>query len=109
MKTMKVVLMGDEVQGVRLKGDPKNPEPTYFRVAFPGGDVDVVRTEDGDYWVHVRVNDRQSAAFGEDVRLGKLVDARLDVRSKHVSETDVGDFKHPELYHLAVRVARSDA
>src|SRR5512135_2951446 len=103
MRKLSVVAMGDEVQGVTLKGNPKSPEPTHFRVVFPGGDVDVVRTTTGDYWVHVRVNNRP----GHDdpnATPGRLVDARLDVVDKHASETDAGDFKDPGLYHLAVRV-----
>ena len=56
MQKPKVVAFGDAVHGVRLEGNPKKPEKAYFRVAFPGGDVEVVRTTTNDYWVHVRVN-----------------------------------------------------
>ena len=107
MKTLKVKHMGDVVQGIRLRGDKRNPEPESVRIAFPGGDVDVVRTTDGEYWVHVRVDSAEDAkASGGERVIGKLVDARLDVRSKHASECDAGDFAHPDLYHLAVRIAR---
>src|SRR5690348_10086171 len=85
MKRLSVETMGDEVQGVRLKGDRRNPEPTYFRVCFPGGDVDVVRTTDDEYWVHVRVN-VPGRMVTEDGVVGKLVDARLDIDGKNAAE-----------------------
>jgi hypothetical protein len=107
VKTLKVERMGDVVQGIRLRGDPElRPEPEHVRIVFPGGDVDVARTDDGSYWVHVRV-DREEDVLGESADVvGQLVDARLDIKGKHASECDAGDFAHPELYHLAVRVAR---
>jgi len=108
VKRLQVVDFGDTniVQGVRLRGDRRNPEPESFRVAFPGGDVDVVRTTDGEYWVHVRV-DRpgKSVAPPDEAVYGRIVDARLDVLGRHTSDVSVGDFADPELYHLAVRVA----
>lgn len=61
--------------------------------------------EGADYWIHVRVNDGGGLAQPDDPR-ARIVDARLDVRDKSASETNVGDFKNPGLYHLAVRVAR---
>jgi uncharacterized protein (DUF2252 family) len=107
MKMLKIERFGDEVQGIRLQGDPAiRPEPVHVRVVFPGGDVDVVRTSDGDYWVHVRVDSAQDVATEAAEQAGRIVDARLDIRSKHASETDVGDFAHPDLYHLAVRVTK---
>lgn len=107
MKKLKVTDFGSKVQGVSLKGDRRNPEPESFRVQFPGGDVDVVRTTDDEYWVHVRVN-RPEHSISEDAVLGRIVDARLDITDKHASETKVGDFENPNLYHLAVRVAQED-
>jgi hypothetical protein len=108
MKLLKIERMGDEVQGIRLRGDPKVcPEPTHVRIVFPGGDVDVVRTTDGDYWVHVRVDTATDVAAEVADVAGKLVDARLDIRGKHASDCDPGDFRDPDLYHLAVMVARS--
>lgn len=103
MKRLKVRDFGSKVQGVKLKGNRKNPEPESFRIAFPGGDVDVVRTTDDEYWVHVRVNTPNKS--DADAVLGKLVDARLDIEGVHAGDTDEGDFSHADLYHLAVRVA----
>lgn len=110
MKTgshFKIRSMGEKVLGVELEGNPSNPEPEHFRVCFPGGDVDIVRTTTNDYWIHVRVNHEDHGAFvkGEDVP-ARIVDARLDLTNKHTAEVNVGDFNDPNLYHLAVRVAK---
>lgn len=107
-KHLKLKAMGDNVIGVQLEGNPKKPEPIHFRVMFPGGDIDIVRTSDNeDYWVHIRVNHPDD---GEDpdrsVQDAKIVDARLDLIDKAAIHTDVGDFNNPSLYHLAVRVTR---
>lgn len=106
MKTLKVEHMGTAAQGIRLHGDKRNPEPDHVRIVFPGGDVEVVRTEGGDYWVHVRVDGEQDVIAESAAAVGRLVDARLDVRGKCASTCDAGDFANPDLYHLAVRIAR---
>lgn len=95
MQKLKVVSMGDAVQGVHLLGNRRNPEPVHFRVTFPGGDVDVVRTTDDEYWIHVYVHHHPH---------GQIVDARLDIAGRHTSDVKMGDFGDPKLYHLAVRV-----
>ena len=94
MRRLCVEQMGEVVQGVRLRGDPRNPEPMHFRVVLPFGDVDVARCSDGSYWVHVRIDE------GE----GAVTDGRVDLRGRHATECDAGDLGHPDLYHLAVRV-----
>ena len=101
---LRVQQFSDYVHGVELFGDRKRPEPEYFRVRFPGGDVDLVRLDDGSYWVHVRVNRPDDGGNPQERIFAQITDARLDVRGKHAAETDAGDFKHPGLYHLAVRV-----
>jgi len=106
VKPLRIERFGDKVQGVTLRGNPASPEPETVRVEFPGGDVDVVRTSDGSYWVHVRVNRAEDLAAREgEIVAGRLTDARLDVTGKHASETDAGDFAAPGLFHVAVRVA----
>ena len=103
---LKVQDMGTDVRGVKLKGDRRNPEPIHFRVMFPGGDVDIVRTTDDDYWIHIRVNHKDDGADPDRVLDAKITDARLDLLSKPVQQVDVGDFNDPSLYHLAVRITR---
>lgn len=104
MKLLKVERFGTEAQGIRLLGDPTvQPEPLHVRVVFPGGDVDVVRCDDGSYWIHVRV-DREGTDDADEGVEGELVDARLDIAGMSTAEANTGDFDHPGLYHLAVRV-----
>lgn len=107
-KHLKIKNMGDNVLGVKLEGNPRKPEPIHFRVIFPGGDIDIVRTSDNeDYWIHVRVDHPDD---GQDpqrkVQDAKIVDARLDLMNRSTGEVDVGDFNNPSLYHLAVRITR---
>ncbi len=102
VKPLKIERFGTDVQGIRLRGDPKSPEPLHVRVVFPGGEVDVVRCEDGSYWVHVRVDSEEDVKGETAEHAGKLVDARLDYRDGRTI-TVAAD---PVFYHLAVRVAR---
>ena len=119
MKRLVVESMGETVQGVRLRGDPKvRPEPESFRVVFPGGDVDVVRCDDGSYWAHVRVDSDEDVKAESAEVVGVVTDARVDYRERPTSgqlarDTDGGDttlralsLGRPGPYHLAVRVAR---
>lgn len=104
---LKIKKMGDNVLGVRLEGNRQKPEPIYFRTCFPGGDVDVVRTSDGEYWVHVRINHPEDGADPNRV-MGELVHARLDIIGKATYRNDVGDFNDPNLYHVAFRVKQRE-
>jgi hypothetical protein len=105
---LKITNFGDSAQGIELSGDPKSCEPDHVRIAFPGGWVEVVRASDGkdpDYWVHIGVNHIKNGLNvpGETFN-GNLADARLDIHGKHSHGIDTGEFKNPNLYHLAVRV-----
>ena len=44
-KHLKIKKMGDAVLGVKLEGNPQKPEPIYFRVVLPFGDVDIARCD----------------------------------------------------------------
>jgi len=106
MKTgghLKIRSMGDNVLGVVLEGNPKKPEPIHFRIVLPFGDVDVTRTTDNDYWIHTRINRPNDGDF-PDRKFGKFTDARIDIIGKHAADCDPGDFKHPDMYHQAVRI-----
>jgi hypothetical protein len=108
VQKLKVQRMGDNCQGVRLYGDPDSygPEPEYFRVVFPGGDVDITRTTDGDYWVHLAVNhpEHPHRYPTEGVQLGRVRDGRIDRVDQSVNETDHGDLGNANVYHIAARV-----
>lgn len=100
---LKIRSVGDNAHGVDLRGNRALPEHATFLVFFPGGDVEVARTSEGDYWIHIRVNRPHDG--GDPTRpMGRLVDARLDVTGRHTVEVDVGDFNDPNLHHLAVRI-----
>lgn len=104
---MKAKKLGDNAVGLVITGKRKNREPDHVRIMFPGGDVDVVRSENGDhpdYWVHIRINNPDHPSFSPGTQPAELVDARLDQTDKHVNESDVGDFGRKELYHMAIRV-----
>jgi hypothetical protein len=105
---LKITSFGQSAEGIELTGNPKKMEPDHVRIAFPGGDVEVVRSTDGknpDYWVHVRINHPQGGMFVPDEdRIGKLSDTRLDILEKHSSEVNVGDFNDPGLYHVAFKI-----
>ena len=101
--------MGDAVWGVRLEGNPENPEKPYFRVCFPGGDIDISRTTNGEYWIHLRVDRPESGMhIAGETKTAHITDARLDAHGKHASEMDQGDFNDPNLYHVALRVKLDD-
>ena len=100
---------GTSVAICEVKGDKLNPEPEELRIRFPGGELSLVRCEDGAYWAHILRTDKAAADGLDDAVLGRLTDARVDVRSKHASETDAGDFAHPETYHVAIKIERDEA
>lgn len=86
---------------LRIKGDPRHPEPQHVRIDFPGGDVDVTRSSDGSYWVHVRVNRPDDGQFIPDQTVpGVIVAGRLDFHGAEPHLLPAG----PALYHVAVRV-----
>ena len=106
MKTgshLKITQMGEKAMGVKLEGNSQKPEPIYFRVVFPFGDVDIVRCDNGDYWIHVRTNNRNDGQ-DPDRDFGKFVDARIDLTDKHPKESNLGDFANPNMYHMAIKV-----
>lgn len=113
MKTgshLKIRELGSNTLGVKLEGNPKKPEPDSFRVHFPGGCVDIERCSDGDYWVHVIVNneDRLREMTGDetDEIPAQFLEARLHMMGKHSSEANLGDFENPGLYDVALKVGR---
>ena len=108
---MKLQSFGTDGVGVRITGKPKNCEPEFVRIEFPGGQVEVVRAKDGedaDYWVHLKVypENHPDRWPGDGLEAARATDARLDIIGKHASDSDIGDFENPNLYHMAVRVTR---
>lgn len=113
MKTgshLKIREFGSNTLGIRLEGNPKKPEPDSFRVHFPGGCVDIERCSDGDYWVHVIVNEEdrlRDMTGGETEEIsGVFSGARLHMNGKASYLADLGDFENPGLYDVALRITR---
>lgn len=98
---------GSKVAQIEITGNMKACEPETVRINFPGGDVEVVRARDGedaDYWVHLRVNrPADSMAIDGETEQAKIIDARIDI---HGNNQKAVDFKHPQTYHVALRVCR---
>jgi hypothetical protein len=100
---LRIEEMGENVLGVRLKGDHRTPEPIHFRLVFPGGCIDLVRASDGDYWAHLIINHPEDG--GDPYRqMARISNARLDIANNAYQDVNIGDFNNPNLYHLAVRV-----
>jgi hypothetical protein len=75
-----------------LLGDPTlKIEKPYTIIGFPGGDVEISRTSEGNYWVHVAIRDE-----------GQLLDVRLNATHRYCMssnaalrlEIDRGDVEH---------------
>lgn len=66
-----------------LHGDPEiKPEKPHTIIAFPGGDVEIARTDDGDYWVHVAVR-QDHRDNGAALPPGRIIRARLDANARY--------------------------
>ena len=80
-----------------IEGNPKNPEASHAgMIKFPGGNVNVTRTTDGNYWVHICVN-RPEGGFhipGETITK-ELISGRVDVIGEGVKSLN------PNTDHLA--------
>lgn len=103
-KHLRIKKMGSAVLGVELEGNPDKPEPPYFRISFPFGDVDIVRCSDNTYWIHTRINHPESNNFNPEEPTGKIIDGRVDHVDKHASETSCGDLSDPKTYHAAIKI-----
>jgi len=95
---------GSEVNRARicgvteLFGDPViKPEKPLTIIRFPGGHVEIARTTDGDYWVHVAVRTEVGAR-----RPGRVKWARIDFSGRYGNEANAllrreiaqGDVEH---------------
>jgi hypothetical protein len=112
VRGFKIEQFGSDVIGLRITGDPRRCEPESIRVVLPGAIVDVTRATDGpdaDYWVHLYVHHSLNKSYCPETDgevTARICDARLDQLDKHASESKLGDFNRPQLYHVALRVKR---
>ena len=80
-----------------IEGDPAKPEAAHAgMIKFPGGNVNVVRTSDNEYWVHVCVNhpDGGFTIKGETIT-AELKSGRVDIMGEGVKGLN------PNMDHLA--------
>ena len=86
---------------INLKGDKfKNPEPETCVIKFPGGHVEVSRTTDGNYWMHLSVDNPKN-----------VIDSRIDYDFEGYSKAEVKipSIPHEEhIQHIAVMVAKGE-
>lgn len=83
-----------------LFGDPSiKREKPYTIICFPGGNVEIARTTDGSYWVHVAV---RAGGRDPEQKPGRIVRARMDHRGRYNDEgnaalnaaIEAGDVEH---------------
>ena len=103
-RKIKVESAGDDALMVRILGDRRQPEPSTFIVQFPGGEVEIARTSDDKYWVHVRPNTADDFLVSEGAK-GRLARARVDhaIPGGFVTDGEEIGFA-PSAAHVAVLV-----
>ena len=76
MKKYRLQNFGTNAQGIIVTGNPVNQEPETVIVKLPFGEVEISRTSDGNYWVHVaKKKDELTNEYS-----GSLSKFRLDSR-----------------------------
>jgi len=97
-KHLKVKKFGENTLGIDLEGNPNKPEPDNFAVKFRGGEVQIVRTEDNDYWIHVIAysSDSSNGERCDNREIGAITDSRVNVLPR--SEGGM-------ISHIAVKVS----
>ena len=103
------IVHSEDATTVVIAGDIRNPEPATVVVKFPGGHVEVSRTSDGDYYVHIQRNLDTNYEIG--LRAGHIVQSRLDYtpeawRANGLAIPPLP--KHEEIQHIAVNISVAD-
>lgn len=96
--------MAATTKAINLKGNPKNPEPTTHIITFPGGSIELSRTSDNEYWVHMAVHKGQIIKDIDNMSLkGTVVDARVDRIYPFGSSSE--EFPNlDQIQHIAIRI-----
>lgn len=85
-----------------LLGDPAvKPEKPHTIIGFPGGDVEIARTTDGDYWVHIAVRKDHENPTGPS---GRIIRARMDHHGRYNDEGNAAlqaAIGAGDVYHIA--------
>ena len=63
-----------------LMGSKSKPEPAQHIIEFPGGAIEVSRTDKGEYWAHIIINRRHvwPDTDGYGSAYGEVVESRID-------------------------------
>jgi len=88
---------------IRLEGNPKKPESAQHIIIFPGGSIEVSRTTNDEYWVHVEVHKGPAGSGGlREEKVGRVVDSRVDY---DYPRTQIDHLPHEsDITHMAVRI-----
>ena len=87
---------------IELLGDKtKRPEPAQHIIEFPGGAIELSRTNDGNYWAHILINQQfmDNDFNGMHNRYGEIVDSRITTDGDVVYITD-----YPNITQIAVLI-----
>jgi len=90
---LKLHSFGSDCEGIKLEG-----------ISFPGGDVEIVRTSDNQYWIHARVNHSGSTSYEPEQPTARLLDGRIDLVSGYPTSEQQSAIQDSRIYHLALRV-----
>lgn len=84
-----------------LLGDKETkPEKPTTIVKFPGGHVEISRTSDNRYWVHIGINHPDSM----EGQPGQVHDARIDAIGRYVDKSVAAELAKPDFSHMAVLI-----
>jgi len=91
---------------ITMEGNKSSPEPSTSVIKFPFGYAEVSRTSDGNYWVHVQVNQKQEDEFSYP---GDIYDSRIDYTADAYFKYE-GDIPpipaDEEIQHIAIKVGK---
>jgi hypothetical protein len=90
-----------------LLGDPDvRIEKPHTVVGFPGGHVEIARTSDGNYWIHVAVR-TDHTGDGDASPAGRIVRARIDADARYANEANAvlnAELERADVNHIAFLV-----
>jgi hypothetical protein len=76
---------------------------TELRVYFPGGNMQLIPTTDGNLWAHINVEQPTDYEGG-----GRIKTIRLDCINKPVHQTNASDLNNPNLYHIGFLIEEGE-
>lgn len=113
--TQKVWPLHKAPKKLQLFGDAtKKVESSTHAIEFPGGAVEISRTTDGKYWVHVIVNRTQVVDDTEGMAssLGQIVGSRItlnvDAGRDVAGVYDIHNAEHIEQFALLIQPVKGN-